>query len=369
VGALGGPWCTKRSRKPKPSRVRAGTPVLSVGLVTLCGMDSELPFTLRNLARQQEGVVSRSQALRAGLSADMIKFRVRSGWWRPVHRGVYLTFTGTPGRSAQLWAALLGAGPGAVLSHETAAELQRLADKPAGSIHVTVPWQRRIKAANGVSLHRCTRASEFVLGCSNPPRTRVEETVLDLAQAAATFDEVCGWVTRAFARDLTDAARLREAMDRRTRLRWRADLHELIAAAASGDHSVLEYRYGRDVERAHALPDSVRQAPFTDSDGRRGRRDRLYRDYGVVVELDGRLAHPAEAQWRDKARDNAAAVDGQQTLRYDWMQVTRHACTTAAQVARVLRAHGWTGRPRPCSPGCPVVQAFLSPPAHRAAPG
>jgi hypothetical protein len=332
-------------------------------------MDSELPFTLRNLARQQEGVVSRSQALRAGLSADMIKFRVRSGWWRPVHRGVYLTFTGTPGRSAQLWAALLGAGPGAVLSHETAAELQRLADKPAGSIHVTVPWQRRIKAANGVSLHRCTRASEFVLGCSNPPRTRVEETVLDLAQAAATFDEVCGWVTRAFARDLTDAARLREAMDRRTRLRWRADLHELIAAAASGDHSVLEYRYGRDVERAHALPDSVRQAPFTDSDGRRGRRDRLYRDYGVVVELDGRLAHPAEAQWRDKARDNAAAVDGQQTLRYDWMQVTRHACTTAAQVARVLRAHGWTGRPRPCSPGCPVVQAFLSPPAHRAAPG
>jgi hypothetical protein len=75
----------------------------------------------------------------------------------------------------------------------------------------------------------------------------VEETVLDLAPAAATFDEVCGWVTRAFARDLTDGARLRAAMGRRTRLRWRADLHELIAAAASGDHSMLEYRYGRDV--------------------------------------------------------------------------------------------------------------------------
>ena len=93
-------------------------------------MDSELPSTLRNLAWQQDGVVSRPQALRAGLSADMIKFRVKRGWWQPVHRGVYQTFTGTPGRSAQLWAALLGAGPGAVLSHETAAELQRLADKP-----------------------------------------------------------------------------------------------------------------------------------------------------------------------------------------------------------------------------------------------
>src|ERR1700722_2998532 len=319
-------------------------------------MDSELPPTLRNLARQQQGVISRSQALRAGLSADMIKFRMRGGWWQPVYRGVYLTFTGAPGPSAQLWAARLGAGPGAVLSNETAAELQRLSDRPAESIHVTVPWQRRIKVMNGVSLHRCTRAGEILLEYSNPPLTRVEETVLDLTQAAATFDNVCGWVTRAFARELTDAATLHTAMCQRTRLRWRAELHELVMAAASGDHSVLEYRYGRDVERAHGLPESVRQAPFEGPAGRRGRRDRLYRDYGVVVELDGRLAHPVETQWRDQTRDNAAAADGQYTLRYGWVQVTRHACETAAQVARVLRGRGWTGRPRPCSPGCPVAR-------------
>ena len=241
-----------------------------MGVVRLSGMDSELPPTLRNLARQQQGVISRSQALRAGLSADMIKFRMRGGWWQPVYRGVYLTFTGAPGHSAQLWAALLGAGPGAVLSHETAAELQRLSDRPAESIHVTVPWQRRIKVMNGVSLHRCTRAGEILLEYSNPPLTRVEETVLDLTQAAATFDDVCGWVTRAFARELTDAATLRTAMCQRTRLRWRAELHELVMAAASGDHSVLEYRYGRDVERAHGLPESVRQAPF---EGRPGGAD------------------------------------------------------------------------------------------------
>jgi hypothetical protein len=304
--------------------------------------------------------VSRSQALRAGLSTDMIKFRVRNGWWQPVHRGVYLTFTGAPGHSAQLWAALLAAGPGAVLSHQTAAEIQRLADQPADSIHVTVPWQRRVRAVGGVSLHRCTRAGEILLGSSNPPQTRVEETVLDLIQAAATFDEVCGWVTRALARDLTDAARLNAAMSHRPRLRWRAELHELIIAASSGDHSVLEYRYGRDVERAHGLPESARQAPFEGPDGRRGRRDRLYCAYGVLVELDGRLAHPDEKQWQDKARDNAAAVDGQQTLRYDWKQVTRHACETAAQVAQVLRVHGWNGQPRPCSPGCLVGQPVSS---------
>ena len=37
-------------------------------------------------------------------------------------------------------------------------------------------------------------------------------------------------------------------------MRWREDLAELIVAAAGGDHSVLEFRYHRDVERAHGLP-------------------------------------------------------------------------------------------------------------------
>jgi hypothetical protein len=331
---------------------------MSVVVVTLCGMVSELPFTLRNLVQHQSGVVSRSQILKAGLSAGMIKFRVSSGRWRQVHPGVYATFTGAPGRGAQLWAAVLSAGPGAMLSHETAAELQRLADKPAGTIHVTVPRQRHVLAVRGVSLHRSGRAVDAVQRDSNPPRTTVEETVLDLTQMAVNFDDVCGWVTRAFARELTDEERLHAAMRQRNKLRWRADLHELIAAAASGDHSVLEYRYERDVERAHGLPEPVRQAPFVGPNGRPGRRDRLYQKYGVVVELDGRLAHPAEDQWRDKSRDNAAAADRKQTLRYGWKQVRWDPCVTALEVARVLRAHGWDGWPRPCSPGCPVPREF-----------
>jgi hypothetical protein len=323
-------------------------------------MESDLPSTLRNLARYQNGVISRSQALRAGLSPGMIKFRVRSGRWRQIHPGVYAIFTGVPGRGAQLWAAVLSAGPGAALSHETAAELHGLTDKGkvADSVHVTVPHQRRVVAVSGVSLHRSIRVVEAVQGHTYPPRTKVEETVLDLTQTAATFDDVCGWVTRAFARDLTDEGRLREAMNTRTKLRWRADLHELIVAAAGGDHSVLEFRYHHEVERAHALPESRRQVPFVGPGGRRGRRDRVYEEYALVMELDGRLAHPAESQGRDKARDNAAAVEGKQTLRYGWTDVRRQPCETAVEVAKVLRRRGWDGRPRPCSPGCPVQREF-----------
>ncbi len=287
----------------------------------------------------------------------MIKFRLSSGRWQQVYPGVYTTFNGALGHGTRLWAASLSSGPGAILSHETAAELHLLADKRDRLIHVTIPETRRVIAAQGVCLHRSGRVIETVREQDYPPRTTVEETVLDLTQTAKSFDDVCGWVTRAVARELTDEARLQAAMATRKRLRWRADLHEILEAAVTGDHSVLEFRYHRDVERAHGLPEPERQLPFTTQDGRQGRRDRVYQEYGVVVELDGRLAHPEENRWKDKARDNAAAAGGQQSLRYGWTAVTQRPCVTAAEVAAVLRKHGWPGRPQPCSPACCVVAA------------
>jgi predicted transcriptional regulator of viral defense system len=320
-------------------------------------MERELPPTLRYLVRRQSGVVSRVQALQAGLSEDVVKFRISSGRWRRIHPGVYATFTGELNRWEHLWAAVLSVGPGAALSHQAAAELYRLVDGQAELIHVTIPHQRRVTAPPGVTVHRSRRADQAVQARAYPPRTTIEETVLDLVHAAKTFDDVCGWVTRAIARELTDEAMLQAAMKARQRLRWRNDLQQLIAAAAGGDHSVLEFRYHRDVERAHGLPESARQVAFTTRDGRRGRRDRVYEPYGVVIELDGRLAHQPEDKWRDTGRDNAAAAGGHQTLRYGWSQVKWQPCDTAAEVARVLRRNGWEGGPRPCSPGCRIGRA------------
>jgi hypothetical protein len=277
-----------------------------------------------------------------------------------VYPGIYTTITGELHRVTLLWAAMLYAGRGAVLSHETAAELHGLADKPAAEIHVTIPAGRRVIALPGVRIHRSRRVFQAASPHWDPPRTNVEETVLDLVGTAATFDDVCGWVTRAISRDLTDETRVRAAMAKRERLRWRTDLDELITAAVTGDHSVLEFRYTRDVERAHGLPEPDRQVPFTGPGGRRGRRDRVYTSYGVVVELDGRVAHPTENVWKDKDRDNAAAEGGKESLRYGWHHVGEQSCKTAIQVANVLRSRGWDGQPQPCSIYCPVRHKFPS---------
>jgi very-short-patch-repair endonuclease len=127
-----------------------------------------------------------------------------------------------------------------------------------------------------------------------------------------------------------------------------------LLTETAGVHSVLESRYHRDVERAHALPRAVRQARVVR--GQRSEyRDAMYERYRVAVELDGRLAHPDDARWRDIRRDNAAAADGLVTLRYGWTDVTVHPCRTAGEVARVLAGRGWTGLPGLCSSDCRVV--------------
>jgi very-short-patch-repair endonuclease len=315
-------------------------------------MPRELPVRLRDLASFQEGILTSRQALDEGVTRDVIQSRFRQGRWQRVYPGVYAVFSGELARPAVLWAAALHAGPGAALSHHTAAELAGLTDRPAALIHVTIPGDRRLVRTAGVLLHRSDRLDQVRHPSQAPPRTRIEETVLDLAGCAATAEDAYDWITRALGRRLTTQARLRDAMAQRSRLRWRQDLAEAVTSDWDGVHSRLERRYVRDVERPHALPRGIRQARV-----RRGTRneyrDVLYDEYAVAVELDGRAAHPGDTRWSDIRRDNAAAADGIVSLRYGWRDVSQYPCLVAAQIAEVLRRRGYGGD-QGCSPCCPV---------------
>jgi predicted transcriptional regulator of viral defense system len=105
----------------------------------------------------QAKVTSRRQALDAGWSPKAIEWRLHSGRWLRLRRGAYATFTGDTPRKARLWAAVLRAGPGAVLSHETAAEVHGFADEASRKIHISVPVARnpaRLRPIHGVVIHR-----------------------------------------------------------------------------------------------------------------------------------------------------------------------------------------------------------------------
>jgi len=316
-------------------------------------MPPEVPRPGQELLALQRGVLSRSQALELGVGPKAVRSRVLAGHWQRMHRGVYAAFSGEPGREAQLWAALRRAGPDAVLSHHSAAELSSLITTPNPVIHVSVPRQQH-RLIPGIVVHRSSRIDVARHPALTPPRTRIEETTLDLAVDSRDLDSALAWLARACGQRLTSPDRLRTAMDARARVRWRTELAVALDDIATGAHSLLELRYVRWVERPHRLPPAQRQARV--SRGQRTEyRDALYAEYGVAVETDGAVAHPAEARWRDRHRDNAAAVDGIVTLRYSWTDVTRRPCQVAAEVAAVLRRRGWRGSPRPCpGPACVI---------------
>lgn len=301
-------------------------------------------------AEHQDGVISRAQALAFGLSASAIATRLRRGHWQRMLPGVYATFSGGPARRGQLWAAILRAGPRAVLSHRTAAELWGLIAEPSASIHVTVPSGIPVTRVPGVVLHYSGRVGAACHPALAPPRTRLEETVLDLAQAAATREEALGWIFRSCAGRGTTPERLAAAMRLRPRMRWRSELSSALHEASSGVHSLLEHRYLNDVERGHGLPAGKRQ--WVTQRGRRQYSDVAYEDYDTLVELDGRAAHPESSRWTDIRRDNAHAADGRVTLRYGWTEVCEGSCEVADELARTLRRRGWTGTPHPCGPDC-----------------
>ncbi len=319
-------------------------------------MSYDIPGEAAEIARWQAGAISRQQLLDCGLSPQMIIRRIERGRWQQLFRGVYAVFTGPATRETWLWAAVLCAGRGAVLSHQTAAELHGLMDSRTETIYITVPSNRRITTP-GIVIRMSARIEMATQPGREPPRTTVEETVLDLTQLARTIDDACGWITRACGRRLTTEEKLRTALAMRKKMRWRTELHDVLAAAGDGIHSVLEYRYLRDVERAHRLPRSRHQVRVV-IDGKVVYRDAYHDEYKLAVELDGRNAHPDDERWRDNHRDILAGAQGVQTCRYTWRDVYAHPCETAALQAQILRQRGWTGTPKPCSAGCPVGRGW-----------
>src|SRR4051812_10827827 len=75
------------------------------------------------VAARQHGVIARAQLRALGLSDDAITKRASRGRLHAVHRGVYAVGHPVLGARGRWMAAVLACGPGAVLSHASAAAL------------------------------------------------------------------------------------------------------------------------------------------------------------------------------------------------------------------------------------------------------
>jgi hypothetical protein len=204
----------------------------------MTAMGIEHPVAWQELLDAQCRVVSLRQALDHGISRKSVETRARKGEWRRLYRGTYATFGSDPPRAAMLWAVVLRAGADAVLSHETAAELQGLLDEPSGLVHVTVPAGQnpaRKGELSGVVVHRSrhVRREPPADGSPRLPSTPIEVTVVDLVAAAKTLDAARRVLRDAIARRLVSVDALSDEVSDRKRLPRRSQIERELTALHS----------------------------------------------------------------------------------------------------------------------------------------
>lgn len=295
---------------------------------------------LADLAARQHGVVALGQLTDLGLSPAAVSRRAARGLLHRVCPGVYAV--GHPGitRRGHWLAAVLSAGPDAVLSHTSAAALLGILRAPDGPTHVTA-GMRKGRRGRDIRIHVSSLSGDERTRRAAIPVTEPMRTLLDLAallgrhrlQRAA---DLAG-ISQAHNR-----ARLAHLLDRHRGRRGAASLRAVLAAAereAAVPRSIFEDRL-RAVVAAAGLPSpAINERERTT--GRRYELDASWPDLGLALELDGWASHRTrEAFERDRERDRRLTVAGWRVVRLTWRQLRDEPELVTAHLRALLVAAG-----------------------------
>jgi very-short-patch-repair endonuclease len=268
------------------------------------------------LAERQHGVVSRAQLVELGLGRGAIEHRVAVGGLIPLRRGVYAVGHRALRPRAHLMAALLDVGPGAVLSHASAAALWGIRPSAAGRIDITVDDRRRGRA--GVRLHHSLLPLHQVTVIDGIAVTTIERTILDLA-AVVDADALRYAIEQAEHLELPDWRVLRALAGAAGGRRGIRALREILDDQAIGTQitkSRLERAFRAFVRRHPDLPQPERNVWVEGFEV-----DCVWRDARLVVELDSRLHLGFGKYARDRRKDRALVTRGWRVVRVTWEHI------------------------------------------------
>ena len=281
------------------------------------------------LAEGQHGVVSRRQLLDLGLTARAVQWRLGAGRLHSLHRGVYAVGHRVLSVRGRWMAAVLAGGPGAALSHRSAAALWGIRPTAAGQADVTVSPGRRGRPE--VRFHRSELEADEMTVWDGIPVTTVARTLVDLAavldrrQLEKALNEA--EVLRLHTGLLLNAAVQRHAT--------RPGVRTLRTVVGEGLETVtrseLEERSLAFVEQS-GLP-----RPQTNQTVEGYEVDCLWRAQRVIVELDGRAFHETAAAFeRDRERDRVLQAAGWRVVRVTWRQLARDGEVVARDLRELL---------------------------------
>lgn len=290
---------------------------------------------IRELASKAHGVVTRSELLSAGLTADEIRRRRERGLLLPIHRGVYRVGHHAPSLEARYLAAVKACGQEALLAGRAAAHLWRLIKGSPPQPEVLTPSDRRVK---GVRIHRARRSELPTRAIRQGiPLTTVPRTLVDLASslpepALARACHEAGVLHKTTPKQV-DAV-LRRVPNAPGRKRLERVMHGDVPVTLSR----LESRFLVLLRNA-GLP-----LPITNKVAGGHRVDCRWPEHKLTVELDSYRYHNSHYAWdRDRLREREARKRGDEFRRYTARDVFEDPAFMLADLSELL--------------GCPELRA------------
>ncbi len=279
------------------------------------------------LAYRQRGYVTRRQLLRLGVGAEAVRYRIKTGRLIPVYAGVYAVGHLPTLPQDRAVGALLACGPGAVLSHGSAASLWGVFRRWDMPFEVTTASARR---RAGIRTHRAALTRADIAKQLGVRVTSPARTLLDIAPRITERTLSRAVNELRIARHL-GIEQLAELLDRCPRHPGTRRLIPFVETADNATRSKFERDF-LAVAGRFGLPRpqiNVRVA---------GREvDAYFPEERVIVELDGYEFHSSKDRFRsDRDHDADALTLDIVTVRITTDRLERAPDDEADRLHRIL---------------------------------
>ena len=299
---------------------------------------------LFRVLEQQLDVISRQQALAAGLTRHALAHRLRPGGpWRGLLPGVYMAATGAPTTLQQEMAALLYAGPGSVITGPAALRSHHIRTELTEFVDVLVPSTRQRRDTQFVRLHRTTRMPGRIWEAGPVRYVMPARAVADAVRALTGLRDMRAVVADAVQRRRCAIKDLFTELDAGPNV-GSVLFREALADVADGVRSTAEGDL-RDLLARSGLPMPLFNPSLYDEHGTFvARPDAWWPAHGIAVEVDSR-------EWHTSPEDHAKTLArGRRMARYQIVVLRftpRQIRSQPAEVINDIKAalDGAQGRP------------------------
>jgi predicted transcriptional regulator of viral defense system len=287
-------------------------------------------------AARQHAVIDLDQLRGLGLSASAVRTRVAAGRLHPKYPGVFAVGHPLLSLNGRQMAAVLACGPGAALSHRSAAAHHNVLASARRAIDVTSPT-RRGRKLDGIDAHSgATLLPHDIEIVDAIPTTSLARTLLDIAETVTTR-QLERAIEQAAILRILDVNPIDDVLNRASGRRGATTLRALLSAMQSGStptptRNDLEERFLHICRAIGHPPDGVNVWLLD-----RYEADFLWRAPRLVAETDGRATHlTPQAFEHDRHRDQQLAVAGWRVVRFSQRQVYETPAAVAATLTALL---------------------------------